>query len=180
VTRTAVAAVIALAGAGALVAWLRRRVVLIDVDGRSMQPTLFAGDRVLVVRRPLRRIRAGDIVVVENPVHHQTLGAATRGSRSLAGQAWMIKRAVAVPGDPVPATLATTVSAAAGTPVPDRRLLVLGDNAAHSADSRQHGYLSDDRVLGVVVHRFGRTEASDASGRTAPAGSSWRLHGQPS
>lgn len=154
-TRAAVAAGIALAALAALIAWLRRRVVVVDVDGRSMQPTLYAGDRVLVLRRSLRHIRTGDIVVVENPLR-QRLGVAARGSRNLAGHTWMIKRAAAVPGDPVPASLAAAVSAAAGTPVPERRLLVLGDNPAHSADSRQHGYVPEDRVLGVVVHRFGR------------------------
>src|SRR6185436_5533155 len=76
-----------LAGAAALVAWLRRRFVVIDVDGRSMQPTLHEGDRVLVRRRPLQHIRTGDIVIVQNP-----------GRRNLAEQDWVIKRAVAVPG----------------------------------------------------------------------------------
>jgi len=134
-----------LAGAAALVAWLRRRFVVIDVDGRSMQPTLHEGDRVLVRRRPLQHIRTGDIVIVENP-----------GGRNLAEQDWVIKRAVAVPGDPVPASMAAAVTSAAGSPVPDGRLLVLGDNPSHSADSRQHGYLSGDSVLGVVVRRMGR------------------------
>jgi CubicO group peptidase (beta-lactamase class C family) len=77
---------------------------------------------------------------------------------------WMMKRAVAVPGDPVPPSLAATVSTAAGTPVPEGRLLVLGDNTARSADSRQHGYLSADRVLGVVVRRIGhRTKEAKAT-----------------
>lgn len=152
VTRAAITAGIALA---ALIVWLRRHLVVVDVDGRSMQPTLHEGDRVLVVRRSLRHIRSGDIVVVENPLR-QPSGAAARASRNLAGHTWMIKRAAAVPGDPVPLSLAAVVSAAAGALVPDRRLLVLGDNPAHSADSRQHGYVAGDRVLGVVVHRFGR------------------------
>ncbi|MQA95420.1 MAG: S26 family signal peptidase [Streptosporangiales bacterium] len=154
---TALAAVTTLAGTAALIAWLRRLFVVIDVAGSSMKPTLYAGDRVLVRRRPLPYIRAGDIVVIENAEHGGTSrhpGAAARGSRSLSGHFWIIKRAAALPGDPVPASMAAVVSAAAGTPVPDGRLLVLGDNTVGSSDSRDFGYLSGDGVLGVVVRRL--------------------------
>jgi signal peptidase I len=47
---------------------------------------------------------------------------------------WLIKRVSALPGD--------------GT------VFVLGDNPAASGDSRLHGYLPVDRVLGVVVRRL--------------------------
>jgi signal peptidase I len=160
-TRTAIAAATTLAGIAALITWLGRRFVVINVDGQSMRPTLYPGDRVLVRRRPLRRIRAGDIVVVANTKPRQTgrqtgphPGAAARGSPNLYGHTWMIKRAAAMPGDPVPASMAATVSASPGTPVPDGRLLVLGDNTAGSIDSRHYGYLSGDGVLGVVVRRL--------------------------
>ncbi|TDD74797.1 S26 family signal peptidase [Actinomadura darangshiensis] len=134
-----------LAGTIALLAGLRRRFVVISVKGQSMRPALHAGDRVLVRRRPLRHVRAGDIVVVER-------GA--RGSRGLSGRDWVIKRAAAVPGDPVPASVATPMSAPPGTPVPDGRLLVLGDNTTGSVDSRHYGYLPGAGVLGVVVRRL--------------------------
>lgn len=156
-TRTVIAAATTLTGTTALIVWLCRRFVVINVAGQSMRPTLHEGDRVLVRRRPLRHIRAGDIVVVEYTERRQTSrhpGAAARGSRGLSGHIWMIKRAAAVPGDPVPASVAATVSAAAGTPVPDGRLLVLGDNTVGSIDSRDYGYLSGDGVLGVVVRRL--------------------------
>jgi signal peptidase I len=155
--RTAIAAattLAGLAGTAAFIAWLRRRLAVIDVDGPSMRPTLNAGDRVLVRRRPLRYVRAGDIVVVENPQGHQTShhpAAAARESRNLFGHTWSIKRVGAVPGDPVPASVAATVSAAPGTPVPDGCLIVLGDNPAKSFDSRHYGYLSGNCVIGVVV-----------------------------
>jgi signal peptidase I len=164
VTRTAIAVATTAVAAAVLVAWLRRRFVVIEVDGRSMQPTLNEGDRVLVRRGPLRRIRTGDIVVAENPRHHRNgrlPGSPARRSRNLDRHTWMIKRAVAIPGDPVPASLAATVLVVAGTLVPDDRLLVLGDNTVASFDSRSYGYLSGDRVLGVVVRRYGhRTTAS--------------------
>ncbi len=170
-TWTAIAAATALAGTAALVAWLRRRFVVINVDGPSMQPTLYEGDRVLVRRRPLWHLRAGDIVVVENAAHRRTgrhRRVAARGSRSLSGHRWVIKRVAAVPGDPVPASVAATVSAAAGTPVPDGRLLVLGDNSNRSLDSRHYGYLPGDGVLGVVIRQMHRqhqaAERSPGSG----------------
>lgn len=155
-TGIALAAAAVLAGTTALVAWLRRRFVVINVDGQSMRPTLDAGDRVLVRRRSLRHVRAGDIVVVENPAHQGTgrrLSAAARGSRVHSGHTWLIKRAAAVPGDPVPASVAARVSAPAGTPVPDGRLLILGDNPTGSVDSRHYGYFSGTGVLGVVIRR---------------------------
>ena len=74
-TRTVIAAATTLAATTALIAWLGRRFVVIDVDGHSMRPTLYAGDRVLVRRRPLRHIRAGDIVVVEYTGRRQAGGA---------------------------------------------------------------------------------------------------------
>jgi signal peptidase I len=156
-TGTALAAATALAGTTALIAWLRRRFVVINVDGQSMRPTLDAGDRVLVRRRSLRHVRAGDIVVVENAAHQGTgrrLSATARGSRDPSGHAWLIKRAAAVPGDPVPASVAARVSAPAGTPVPAGRLLILGDNPIGSVDSRHYGYLSGTGVLGVVIRRL--------------------------
>ena len=46
----------------ALAALRPRRVV---VSGRSMEPTLAPGDRLLVIRRP--RVRPGDVVAVRDP-----------------------------------------------------------------------------------------------------------------
>jgi signal peptidase I len=157
-TWIAIAAATLLAGTTGLVSWLRRRYVVINVEGQSMRPALLAGDRVLVRRRPLRHVRVGDIVVVETPAPRRAgrhrAGAAARGTRGLGGHAWVIKRAAAVPGDPVPPSVATPMSAATGTPVPDGRLLVLGDNTTGSIDSRHYGYLPGAGVLGVVVRRL--------------------------
>ncbi|TDC57172.1 S26 family signal peptidase [Actinomadura sp. KC345] len=153
----AVAAAAAVAGAAALIVWLRRRFAVIDVDGPSMQPTLYEGDRVLVRRRPVRRVRTGDIVVVESKVRPGTRrgpGVAASAGRSLSGRTWVIKRAAAVPGDPVPASVAASLPSGAESPVPDGHLLVLGDNATRSLDSRHYGYLRSDGVLGVVVRHL--------------------------
>lgn len=63
----------------------------------------------------------------------------------------MIKRVYATSGEPVPD----------GIPVPDSvvpkgMLLLLGDNALSSYDSRVAGYFPADRVFGGVVRRLRR------------------------
>ena len=57
------AAVGALIAVGLVVVALRPRRVM--VEGRSMEPTLGPGDRLLVLRAP--RIRAGDLVAARDP-----------------------------------------------------------------------------------------------------------------
>lgn len=49
-------------------AGVRRSLVVVRVDGPSMQPTFQPGDRVLAVRRGVRhRLRPGDVVVCRLP-----------------------------------------------------------------------------------------------------------------
>lgn len=150
---------------------LRRKLVVVDVRGTSMEPTLRHGDRVLVSRVPPGGVRVGDIVVIER-------GAAPSGDRSAPaahrldrtdqaerparpdrldrrGRDWAVKRAVAVAGDPVPASVAAAAGVAPGTAVPAGFLVVLGDNPARSADSRVWGYLPTERLLGIVRRRLG-------------------------
>ena len=133
-----IAAVVAVAG------WLvlqRRRLLVVTVHGVSMEPTYRSGDRLLVRRSRLDRVRTGQVVVVR--VSGPGVDEVTGGR--------MVKRAVAVPGDPVPAQI----------PVPDPvvpagRLLVLGDNPLRSNDSRRLGYLSADSLIGVVLRPMGQ------------------------
>jgi signal peptidase I len=95
-----------LLAAGAAIGWLRWRLRLVTVFGESMRPTLAPGDRLLVRRIPLARVRTGDIVVIQHPERSNVLPEPPESSR------WLIKRAVAVPGDPVPASVAPTLSIA--------------------------------------------------------------------
>ncbi|MDX8031926.1 S26 family signal peptidase [Lentzea sp. BCCO 10_0856] len=128
----------------ALAAWilvLRNRLLVVTVHGVSMEPTYVSGDRLLVRRARLNRVRAGQVVVV------RVDGAAPddpTGGR-------MVKRAVAVPGDPVPPRIPVP-----GPRVPVDSLLVLGDNPARSNDSRRLGYLPADALIGVVLRPIGR------------------------
>lgn len=140
--------------AGALLAVLalRRELIVVMVTGDSMWPTLAPGDRVLVRRARLARIRPGQVVVVEAPGPDGYRTGPTRG-RSLADRQWMIKRVAAVPGDPRPAGIPPA------TPdplVPPGKFVVLGDNPAWSHDSRHIGYVPADRLLGVVIRPVSR------------------------
>jgi len=129
--------VAALALAGGVVLVLRRRLLLVTVEGESMEPTYTAGDRLFVRRTTLAGVRRGAVVVLVAPA-----GAPATDPPLL------VKRAVAVPGDPVPG----------GIPVPDRtvpagRLVVLGDNTDRSADSRIRGFIPAADVVGVVLRQ---------------------------
>ncbi len=111
----------------------------VAVKGLSMAPALLPGDHVLV--RPVRRLRRGDMVVVRDPT---------------ASQRWVVKRVAALPGQTV-AVAGATLRAGAG------EVVVLGDNAAHSTDSRDYGALPLRGVHGRVWYRY------------APAGRAGRL-----
>ncbi|KOV84576.1 hypothetical protein ADL03_16860 [Nocardia sp. NRRL S-836] len=125
---------------GACVVLARRRWLVVTVRGVSMEPTYRSGDRLLVRRSRLAAVRAGQVVVVQVEAGR---GDPTGGR--------LVKRAVAVPGDPVPAAMPVPDPV-----VPSGRLLVLGDNLARSNDSRRLGYLPAAALIGVVLRPIGQ------------------------
>ncbi|MEU8247915.1 S26 family signal peptidase [Nonomuraea sp. NPDC048916] len=129
-------------GVAAFVAVLRRRFVLATVAGFSMAPTLHPGDRLLVRRASLSRLRVGDIVVV-------VPDARMAGPRPRTG--YVIKRLAAVPGDLVP----EHVPSPSNTQVPPGWMAILGDNPDASHDSRDYGLVTQKRLVGVVVRAIG-------------------------
>ncbi|WP_328989654.1 S26 family signal peptidase [Kribbella sp. NBC_01245] len=157
-------AALALTTAGLFIA--SRRLALVTVAGRSMEPALADGDRLLAWRRPRRPLRLGDVVVLEAPypagvlVREADDGSPVpppwqtppAGPREMSRR-WIVKRVAAQPGDAVPASAAGRVPA--GTVVPPGRLLVVGDNPGQSYDSRQVGFVPAERVLGLVIRRLG-------------------------
>jgi signal peptidase I len=152
-------AIVVLAAVGVALAVLRvrRRYLVVTVQGESMLPAYRPGERVLVRRTPPGSLRPGQVVVLSGFAHarpgerrreaHQQLGA---------GPGWIIKRVAAVPGDPVPRDTVPALRTEPGTLVPDGRLVVLGDNPDHSLDSRQSGYQMADRLFGVVLRKVGQ------------------------
>ncbi|WP_433510552.1 S26 family signal peptidase [Nonomuraea sp. CA-143628] len=146
-----------------IVLWLRRRYVVVTVHGESMLPTYRPGERLVVRRTSPRSLRTGQIVVLAGVAKGSRPGAA-RGSRAgavggsladEAGTGWIVKRVAAVPGDPIPRDTVPALRTAPGTHVPAGHLVVLGDNADRSYDSRRAGYLTTDRLLGVVLRKVG-------------------------
>lgn len=134
--------------------WLRTRLVAVTVTGDSMAPTLVSGDHVLVRRTP--RLRPGAVVVVEKPgIDRRWHTPRPVRARDLADRRWIVKRAVAVAGDPVPPG-SVPPPLAADARVPAGSLVLIGDNQRDSYDSRLIGYFPLTRVLGVVVRPLTR------------------------
>ncbi len=123
-----------------------------------MEPSLLDGD-VLLVRRPSRQLRRGDVVVADLP--HSS------------DRSWQIKRTVGLPGDHVsfddgllyingehhrepylfglPSDLGT---ASRSWLVGSGECIVLGDNRAYSTDSREFGPIPLTRLAGIAVARL--------------------------
>ncbi|MFI7424876.1 S26 family signal peptidase [Nonomuraea sp. NPDC049684] len=138
-----------------VVLWLRRTRLVVVVDGPSMEPTLRDGDRVLARRVPAADLSTGDIVVLSNP----------HFGRSAEPSPFLVKRVAALPGQPVPPAVASKLGGR--STVPPGRLVVLGDNAEVSCDSRDYGFLSESDLLGVVT-RFLHGSTRSAAAKAVP------------
>jgi signal peptidase I len=162
------------------------------IPSESMEPTLRNGDRVLVCRFCYRigDIRRGDIVVFSDPTPESDGRSAVSAFFHWLGEGIgvarpenedFIKRVIGLPGDVVEIERGTVyvngqaldepyldpendTRTFAKIRVPDGMLFVLGDNRAHSGDSRFEpptgvGYVPVDKVIGkafVIVWPPGR------------------------
>ncbi|SEG72864.1 Signal peptidase I [Nonomuraea solani] len=127
-----VAGVVISAGAAVLVA--RAALLVVTVQGGSMEPALRDGDRVIVAR--WRRVRRGAVVVCRAP-GGLVLPAAT-------GVPLLVKRVAAVAGDAEPS----------GGVVPAGHVYVVGD-AGSGLDSREFGAIPIASVIGPVLGNRG-------------------------
>lgn len=118
-------------GVGIALLWGRRRFLLVTVVGHSMAPTYRDGQRLLLRRG---RYAVGDVVMFAAP---DSAGFDVD---------WLVKRAVALSGDPVPPDIATLTGART---VPRGRLVVRSD-AAEGLDSRQLGFIDSRDVIGAI------------------------------
>lgn len=146
-TLAILAAAAVVAAASACWLWsLRHRLLVVTVDGPSMEPTYHQGDRVIVRRSGVSALSLGDVVVIEGPNDDGIWPQ----QRPLLVK-WQIKRVVALPGGRVPTDRVPALASHAEGRVPPGKLVLLGDNAANSYDSRYIGYFPADRLLGVVL-----------------------------
>jgi len=141
---------IVLAGALSTVAVLRRWLFVVTVRGRSMEPHLRAGDRVLARRAGIAGIRPGDVVVLERP-DDDLRWTLPPGRRAAMRGPLLIKRVAAVPGDQPPRQAAPALADHPEPLVPPGHLVAFGDNRRHSLDSKQIGYFPADRLVGIVL-----------------------------
>ncbi|MFI6451458.1 S26 family signal peptidase [Streptosporangium amethystogenes] len=136
---------------------LRRTFLVIDVEGPSMSPTLVSGDRVLIWRTRRGPVRRTAIVVshIKMSADSQQESGEKR-TVNLQTCNLIIKRVVAVPGDPLPRHMHyyARVSVSATLAVPDSYFVLLGDNLMQSYDSRQFGFVHRKSIIGVVMFRF--------------------------
>ncbi|MBF9134216.1 S26 family signal peptidase [Plantactinospora sp. S1510] len=147
----------------ATLGWLRHRYLVVTVHGASMEPTYRAGEQLVVRRTPDRALRSSAVVVLRDELKVRVPAPAEVRPRPARSSSFtgrplgpcIIKRAVAVPGDPLPRDTVPALRNAPESSVPPGKLVLLGDNAQASYDSREHGYYTTDRLLGVVIARLG-------------------------
>jgi signal peptidase I len=163
---TAVAVVAALVLAGWAATAVRRRFVVVTVRGDSMLPTFVDGQRVLVRRCAVAAVAPGDVGVFADPRDADRDRLEAERERLVAagvpalppppwlGSEWLVKRAAAVPGDPVPRAVVPALAGLDHDVVPAGAIVVLGDNAARSDDSRRYGYVPANRLVGTVLRRL--------------------------
>ena len=135
-----------LAGAASAAVWVRRQFVAITVEGMSMSPALYDGEKVLI-RRGIRGLQPGRIVVLSRPDPVSGWRHNPPAGRDLDATSWYIKRVVAVGGEPYPKGVSRSGL------VPSGHVVVVGDHP-HSEDSKQHGPCPIDQILGIQVRKL--------------------------
>jgi signal peptidase I len=135
----------------------RALLLMVNVTGESMLPAFRPGGRLLVLRTPPGRPRAGAVVVFRLP-------RAEPVAEAVPPKPLLVKRVAARGGDPVPEAVLHAVGARPGDRVPEGSLVLLGDNgdtAVAGDDSRAWGYVPQCALVGVVVSCVGRRVRAD-------------------
>ncbi len=150
----------------------------VTVDGRSMNPTLLHGDK-LVMYRLFYQPQQGDIVVVHNHEGHILDGNNNVVSSGFSLNENIIKRVIAVEGQTITvdetaglvyvngvalqedyineSTLTNDGAFVYPITIPEGYVFVMGDNRNHSTDSRSSavGLIAVEDVLGKAFFRYG-------------------------
>jgi signal peptidase I len=124
------------AAAAAAGTWAAFRPYRVAIEGESMAPGLHDGDWVVAIRP--RRVRRGDVVVVEDP---RTPGFD------------LVKRVVGLPGDWLEVS-GCDQEDAAGLVLGQDEYWVQGDAEDRSTDSRDFGPVARSSIRGVVRLRY--------------------------
>jgi signal peptidase I len=140
---------LAVAAIGLAAVW-RWRFLVVTVAGTSMQPSLRPGDRLLVRRTPLDRVKAGQVAVLRPPA-----GGTIRPDAAAQAGGYLVKRVAAVPGDRVPESCRTLAGPQLPEYVPPGSFIMLGDDPRRSYDSRFAGLIPAELLFGVAVRRIG-------------------------
>jgi signal peptidase I len=150
-----------------VLAAFRWRYSIVTVRGQSMEPALRDGDRVLVRRCGVGKLRTGQLVVFREPdpdgLRLRRLPASLTGANQ---ENWIIKRVAAVPGEPVPQVASEAIGHT--LVVPPRSIVVLGDAYA-SCDSRLWGLVPASNILGTGTRRPGAKMPGQVPGQVQPA-----------
>lgn len=110
---------------------LSGRVVIVRVEGRSMEPALSSGDLLLCeTQPPIRALRVGDLIIMRGEVVDRGIA---------------VKRLAGLPGDPL------SIAGLGPGVVPAEHCLVLGDNVAIRGDSRVFGPQPLEYVVARVL-----------------------------
>jgi signal peptidase I len=120
------------------------------VHGPSMEPTLYYDERVVVEKLSYRlhSPQRGDVVVVDVPGQDEPL---IKRVMALPGETVEVRAGqVFIDGEPVEEPWIAEFGGPDYPPtvVPPEHVFILGDNRAHSNDSRAFGAVHMDRILG--------------------------------
>jgi signal peptidase I len=124
------------------------------VDGPSMQPNLYYGERVMIEKITYRLFhgpRRGDIVVVDMPDSPEPL---IKRVVALAGETIEIRGGqVYIDGEPIeePWVEYAATQDFPPTTVPPLHIFIIGDNRPNSHDSRSFGPVHVDQVEGRAL-----------------------------
>jgi len=141
------------------------------VNGPSMEPTFFTGDRIILSKYSYRVAppKRGDIVIFKYPRHPDQ--DFIKRVIAVAGETVEIRMGrVYINGQPFEENFATRVSISSypRVEVPKGSVFVLGDNRSNSEDSRYFGFVPLANIKGkamFVYWPFGRAKMLNQAGQ---------------